>query len=126
MYICKNCGCEFHTAKTDYQNHGLLNPPYEEISVCPNCKSTNFKEKEVTHCRCCGAKLLNGEEEYCSPACEKLGIALRKKEQKRRKERSESPLFKMVAEVDEYNSLHNTKYSYGQYVAFVKQACKKK
>ena len=83
MYVCKKCGFEFRTAKTAYQNHGLLNPPYEEIFVCPNCESTAFEEKRVTHCRCCGAKLLNNEKEYCSEKCEKLGVALRKKEQRR-------------------------------------------
>ena len=125
MYVCKKCGFEFSTAKTAYQNHGLLNPPYEEIFVCPNCESTAFEEKKVTHCRCCGAKLLNGEKEYCCDKCEKLGIALRKKEQKRKKQILQSPIYKLVAEVEKYNLLHNTKYSYGQYVALIKPKLKK-
>ena len=126
MYVCKKCGFEFRAAKTAYQNHGLLNPPYEEIFVCPNCESTAFEEKKVTHCRCCGAKLLKGEEEYCSEKCEKLGIALRKKEQRRKKEYLESPICRLVKEVEIYNKTHHTNYSYGQYVALIKPKKRKK
>lgn len=126
MYTCKNCGCEFENAKIVYQSHGLLNPPYEEIFVCPDCESTNFENKKVTHCRCCGAKLLNNEKKYCSDKCEKLGIALRQKEQKRKKEYLESPICRLVKEVENYNKTHRTNYSYGQYVALVKPKGKRK
>lgn len=132
MLICKNCGYTFEKPRKIYETHGLLNPPYESLSVCPNCNSQEFAEKIFTHCRCCGAKLKGGEEGYCSKACEEKGERLRSIEKRKRKILEESPLSEIVRRVKYYNMEHGTNYSYGQYVAIIMpkekaaKKCKKK
>jgi predicted nucleic acid-binding Zn ribbon protein len=120
MYICLECGCEFENPKKLTETHSLPNPPYEKIYVCPNCNSTDIESKKILHCHCCGAKILNGDREYCSEACRIKGEKLWLKESKRKNLLYTSPLYSIVRETEEYNKSHNTKYSYGQYVAFVK------
>ncbi len=120
MYNCLECGCEFKNPIKLTETHALSTPPYELIYVCPNCKSTDFAEKKVSHCRCCGAKLSDQKTDYCSDACKIKGEKLWLKEINRKKLLSDSPLFRLVREVDNYNARNNTKYSYGQYVALVK------
>ncbi len=133
MFYCKDCGIEFETTKKLYERHGLSSPPYEPISVCPNCEGRNFYEHLTTHCRCCGVKLQLGDEGYCSEKCRVKGEKLRKIEINRRKLRLESPLSELVRLVDDFNNSNNTKYSYGQFVALVlpkinaeKKNCSKK
>lgn len=124
MYYCYECGKEFEKCDKIYERHNLENPPYERFSVCPNCKSTNFSEKNTTHCRCCGAKLEEDAEEYCSERCRKKGNLLWKKQMRKRKLQESTPINKKVKEIEEYNKLHNTSYSYGQYVAMTEQNLK--
>ena len=44
MYRCNWCECEFEEPSISVETHGLDTPPYEEISVCPNCGDTDFDE----------------------------------------------------------------------------------
>ncbi len=131
MFICNACGTEFSEAKILIETHGLTSPPFEKISVCPFCASSNFRETVFSHCRCCGARLRENEMGYCSDACKEKGEALRRKELKRLKERYNSPINEILRKRDEYNLSHNTRYSYGQFVAIImpkeeKRKCKKK
>lgn len=126
MYYCVDCGCEFETAQSYTETHSLERPPYEEGRRCPFCGGLSIKVKAVSYCRCCGAKLANGEKEYCSPSCRKRGEALRRRELNRKREMYSSPLFRAVRETDEYNKAHGTSYSYGQYVTLIKPRLSRK
>ncbi len=126
MYYCPDCGSEFEKSEESYETHGLIHPPYESVYCCPYCKGTDFFEKSTTHCRCCGIKLRKGLKDYCSESCEKRGKKLWQKELKRRKIISSDPVNILVREVSIYNKKHNTKYSYGQYVALIKPKGAKK
>ena len=133
MFYCKNCGYEFEKPLKLLETHNLDAPPFESLSVCPMCKNTNIAEKKVTHCRCCGARLNNGEIDYCSERCRENAIKLQNIENKKRKIRLESPLNILIRQLNEYNRQNNTKLSYGQYVAFIlpkmkaeKKKCTKK
>lgn len=44
MYKCEDCRKTFEYADTVKERHGLPEPPYEIIYVCPYCKSTAFSE----------------------------------------------------------------------------------
>ncbi len=126
MFYCLNCGGEFEKADTIYHTHSLINPPFEPQDVCPYCKSDNIKTKETKHCRCCGAKITDGEKEYCSSACKKRGEELWRREANRRIASRNSPINKILRELNEYNKENNTKYSYGQYVAIIRPTLKRK
>lgn len=41
-YRCNDCNKFFDDAFYYNETHGLDNPPYERVSVCPHCKSGNF------------------------------------------------------------------------------------
>ncbi len=116
MYRCTDCGSEFEYVEVVFETHGLSTPPYERIKRCPNCHSRNYEEKRNTHCRFCGSKL-RGEGDYCSVRCEKAGKAYFALQRENRKKFSSSPIAVAVREVTEYNRVHSTKYSYGQYFA---------
>lgn len=120
MYTCLECSFEFKNAIKITERHTLTAPPYESIYVCPNCKSGDYVKKEISHCRCCGAKLTDGKKEYCSDSCKEKGEKLWLKEIKRKQLLSDSNIYRLVREVEEYNKNNRTKYSYGQYVAFKK------
>lgn len=126
MFYCKSCGYEFDHADVTYETHGLQSPPFEEICVCPACRSTDFFEKSSTHCRCCGSRLPAGAKDYCCETCRTRGEKLWKKERKRRNVLSQSPLNLLVKEVDAYNRKNGTNYSYGQYVALIQPKGRKK
>ena len=130
MFYCKKCGFEFEKPQTIYEQHGLNQPPFEEVKICPNCHSKSFYEKKITHCRCCGARMLNSYSIYCSPRCREKGEKLYELERKRKRMREESPISEIIKRVKKYNKDNNTNYSYGQYVALilprekVKKKCK--
>ena len=126
MYYCNDCKKTFNTPKKIYETHGLSAPPYETFYLCPFCSSTNYKEIEIKYCRCCGAKLQNLQNEYCSDKCKIRLEKLRNEEYTKRKYLSQSPLVKLINEVESFNKLNGTKYSYGQYVALVKPHLKGK
>ncbi|MEE1240092.1 MAG: hypothetical protein UHO61_09255 [Acutalibacteraceae bacterium] len=125
MYYCLNCGFEFENAEIFTETHGLTFPPFEERLCCPFCASGNIKTKDISYCRCCGARLGHSEKEYCSPSCRKRGEEMRRREIKKKKLIFSSSLFKTVREVDEYNKNNHTDYSYGQYVTLVKPYLKR-
>ncbi len=131
MFYCRECGYDFEKPMKIFEMNVLCSPPYEEILVCPDCKSTDFYEKNSTHCRCCGAKLSSSCEEYCSPTCRKKGELLWQRQRKRRKLQIESSIYEIIREISNYNRINNTDYSYGQYVALVenkrsKRKCRRK
>ncbi len=126
MYYCPDCGFEFKTPQKIIETHSLPCEPYEIVLVCPDCKSTAFYEKITTHCRCCGAKLVDSQEEYCCEACEKRGRLLRKRQLKKRQLAIKSPLGIIIKEIELYNKINNKNLSYGQYVALVERKEKSK
>lgn len=119
MLICKTCGAEFQEAVFLTETHGILAPPYEKIAVCPFCNSSSIEKKELTHCRCCGARLQESNNGYCSENCKEKGEKLRLKELKRKRERYNSPINVILRECQYYNIENNTNYSYGQFVALI-------
>ncbi len=126
MYHCLSCESGFKTPILLYEKHNLKDPPYERIYVCPICKSTDYEKMYSSHCHCCGAKLTNGKKDYCSDTCKIKGEKLWLKEFKRKKLLYDSDLYSIVRETEAYNKNHNTKYSYGQYVALIKSKKKVK
>lgn len=119
MYQCRDCGYRFEYTASVFERHGLDNPPYERIAVCPNCKSTDFSEITVDHCRCCGARLTGNQKEYCNDSCRRNGERMWERERVRRQYRKSNPLSVLIDEADAYNRAHGTCYTYGQYVAFI-------
>jgi len=107
MLICSDCGSQFEKPDTYAETHGFNSPPFEEKRCCPFCKSTNIREKNLTHCRCCGAKLTNAGEE------------LWRRERLRRKLANANPISRIIKEAEEYNRAHGTDYTYGEYVAYI-------
>lgn len=41
-FFCKRCEAFFDTPKYYYESHGLDNPPYEKIYICPTCNGDEF------------------------------------------------------------------------------------
>ncbi len=119
MYICLECKCEFENPATIVERHGLSTPPYETLCVCPRCRSSSFEKIEPKYCHYCGAKLKDNQENYCGEPCKIKGEKLRKKELQRQKLLSDSDLFRIVRETENYNKQHRKKYSYGQYTALI-------
>lgn len=117
MYYCNNCSLKFDTPKKITETHSLHSPPYDYFYVCPLCNSSSFYEKKVTHCRCCGAKLKTEGTEYCSDTCRKKGEKYWLKQKLRNEAELESPINKIIRELNLYNKANNTNLSYGQYVA---------
>lgn len=120
MFVCNDCKGEFETAETFKEMHGFNSPPYETVSCCPYCKSTDIRQKNTEHCRCCGAHLKEGVQEYCSERCRIRGEELWRKERQRRDEQYQNPLSKIIRELEHYNAEHGTKLSYGEYVALIR------
>lgn len=88
------------------------------MRCCPLCKSTNIHEKNLTHCRCCGAKLTHGGE-YCSEDCRIRGEEMWRRERLHRRLVNANPISRIIKETEAYNKAHGTDYSYGEYVAYV-------
>mgnify|MGYP003294998043 CR=1 FL=1 len=126
VFFCTNCGNEFNSPETLYENHELNTPPYEAIYVCPRCKSTDYQNAKYRYCHCCGARLNKNQNLYCSSRCEANGKKLYKLEQSRQKILADSVLYKLVREIEDYNFKNQKKLSYGQYVSLFKRRGKKK
>ncbi len=120
MYYCKNCGNDFEEPEKSYETHNFSDTPFELFYVCPYCKSRNFYEKNLTHCRCCGSRLPKDAKEYCCDACKIKGERLWRRELKKRHLEFNSPLQMVVRECSIYNKTNGTNYSYGQYVALIR------
>ncbi len=41
-FRCNDCNAFFKNADFYDEKHGLNNPPFEKIPICPRCKSSNF------------------------------------------------------------------------------------
>ena len=41
-FFCNGCNRYFDEAKIYCETHGLDNPPYERVAVCPRCDSDDF------------------------------------------------------------------------------------
>lgn len=124
MYICHDCQYEFNRPAKTKEKHALSTPPFEVVCVCPRCLSTNYRLAKSDFCRCCGAKLKNGQSDYCSEACKKRGEKLWESELKRKKLLADNPIFEIVRQKDAYNKAHHTNLSYGQFSSML--AAKKK
>ncbi len=121
MYICLECGYRFEYPEKTLENHSLKEKPYEVINVCPSCKSTGYRKENSEYCHYCGARLKKGQNGYCSSDCKVKSKKAWLKEKKRKKLLIDSPLYKRVREVSEYNKKNNLKLSYGQYTAIIKK-----
>ncbi len=120
MYHCKDCNRKFDTPQKFVETHGQTAPPFEVFFLCPFCGSTNFKKIIIGYCKCCGRRLNNPDDYYCSESCRINAIKLKRKDELRKQALVENPLNILIKEVEEYNNQHKTKYSYGQYIAIVK------
>lgn len=118
MIVCSDCGSEFEKPEIYREAHSLSAPPFEKRRCCPFCKSENIHEKSLTHCRCCGARLINGDE-YCSDRCRERGEAMWRRERLRRRLLKANPISRIIKAADEYNAAHGTNYSYGEFVAYI-------
>ena len=119
MYECQDCGHHFKFFVQDSEKHGLNTPPYEKYGKCPVCSSGYIREVKVAHCRYCGARLPAGKTDYCNEDCRTRGNELWKREAIRKNLRNTDPLVIMMKQTEEYNRIHGTNYSYGQFVAFI-------
>lgn len=120
MYYCQDCGFEFPAPQKIFEKHSLEKPPFETFFVCPSCKGVNYALKVSSHCRCCGAKLTEGQRDYCNASCRESGKKMWEAERKRRALNFANPIAVIVRETDEYNKKNGTKLSYGQYIAFAR------
>lgn len=126
MYYCPDCGSEFEKPKQINEKHGFTEPPYEVFLVCPHCNSNSFYPKSTTHCRCCGAKLIDGQIEFCSNECKIKGMKLRTEQLKQKIIKINGLLSTFVNEIETQNKKYGTNYSYGQYVSLLSLMEKKK
>ena len=119
MYICNNCKHEFSAPIKQIERHGLACPPYEIFYVCPACKSGNYQKLHSGYCLGCGAKLQNPDNDYCSEECKISSKKQRALELRRKKALCKSELYQRVQEIEAYNKVHGTRYSYGQYNSII-------
>lgn len=126
MYRCTDCGKIFEDFKEYKEKHGLKSPPFESIAVCPFCGSTAVQPIKVKHCRCCGARLKDDGREYCSEACHARGMKMWIMEIRRKRRWLQNPINIILNELEQYNKIHSTTYTYGQYVAAVRPRLKKR
>lgn len=116
MYKCTDCKKEFEFVEVLFEKHGLDTPPFERRKLCPFCHSENYTLMAENHCKFCGSRL-KGKGDYCSEECKKEGEKYYHEEALRKKRFAESPIALAIAEVAEYNRLHSTSLTYGQYFA---------
>ena len=116
MYQCQDCEHEFLYSECIEETHGLSFGPYEKISVCPYCKSQKFFKIENRYCKYCGRKLKSNELEYCSKECKRKGETMWREQARRKNLYEKSSLISVTRQLEEYNKLHNTKYTYGTFV----------
>lgn len=117
MYQCQDCEHEFLYSEGIEEKHNLTSGPYEKISICPNCKGQNFFKIRNRYCKYCGRKLKSDENEYCSKECKKKGEAMWREQARKRNLYENSSVVSVSRQLEAYNKLHNTKYSYGIFVS---------
>ena len=50
MFICTDCGCIFERPKVVTERHGLGEPPYEKLEICPECGGAFVPVKRCNYC----------------------------------------------------------------------------
>ena len=117
MYHCTDCK-SFFTAPLKTGGSGHTSKDSFEVSLfCPFCKSAYIEIYEPQYCRCCGRKLKNDKHLYCSRACLKNGERLYRIQKENKERIKNSPIYVIARKLKEYNKLHKTNLSYGQFVA---------
>lgn len=116
MYKCQDCGKEFPFPLKTQETHSLQYGPYEQIRLCPYCKSHNFLKVENNYCRYCGMKIAT-DRQYCSASCKKKGEIAYEREKKAKENYVKNPLIVAVRQVEEHNRKTGKKLSYGEYFA---------
>ena len=116
MYKCTDCKKEFEFVEVVFERHALDAPPFERQKLCPFCHSGSYTLLPENHCKFCGSRL-KGKADYCGESCRKAGEKYYREEELRKKRFAESPIARAIAEVAEYNRLHSTSLTYGQYFA---------
>ncbi len=113
MYQCRDCGYKFETARLQKTEDEWVK------AVCPECGGEFCGEVQKRYCRCCGAKLPKGAEEYCNDACRKRGRMMWERERRTRAMNKISPIHNIIRAAERYNELHSTRYSYGQFTTVI-------
>lgn len=114
MYECKKCKAEFSLPVVELAPSGDLN---EAVTYCPNCMSVHIRKIEVKKCAFCLKETALKGEKYCSDICRKFGEESEKRSAENQKKKQAFDVAKAIKEVDEFNKIHRTNYSYGQYFA---------
>lgn len=124
MYHCTDCGKFFEDYIEEREYNGLEAPPFERVAVCPFCFSTAVESVTIRRCALCGAPLREGQSDYCTEDCRRRAVRLRREEQHRKRPALNS-LTAVLRELAEYNRLHSTVYTYGQYISKIRPWLKK-
>lgn len=116
MYYCTDCNIFVEDPKL--KNFKIAGKT-ERAALCPVC----LKKLIISapkYCRYCGRRL-NGTEKdaYCSDECRRFGRQFWTRELYRRKKLKDDPIARILRMLTSYNREHNTKYSYGQFVALI-------
>ncbi len=120
MFVCQDCGQKFDAPrKIKEKSDGLCSLP-RIYYVCPVCKSENFKEREVKYCKCCGRAMNTNKKDYCSAECRKSGEKQYEAQRLKNIHIRNSPIYKTVRMLEEYNKEHKTNLSYGQFASALK------
>ncbi len=119
MYHCTDCKERFENPLKIREGDSALCTVSSVRLYCPICKSSYIEEIENEYCRCCGRKLKPFQKEYCSVVCMRTGEKIYKKEKEKYIHIKNSPIYKLIRELKEYNKKHGTNLSYGQYCAIV-------
>ena len=115
MYQCQDC-----KQKTEHPAHrAQADNPYAPITFCPHCGGTRIQRLEVRYCHGCGIRLAPGRTDYCSTLCKKRAEQLFAAQIRRAKYRQSHPLTVVCEQMERYNAAHGTRYSYGQFVAYI-------
>lgn len=112
MYFCNQCRKEFEFVRIEF-----FPETGKRKQECPFCQGTDFFEEKGIFCQCCGSRLKNPGDLYCSVSCRRLGLRLWKQQKSRDLAAKTDPLVRAVGEVDEYNRQTGCHLSYGQYYA---------
>ncbi len=120
MYRCTDCERNFENYAVLGETHGMSGQPYEKIIVCPYCCSSAVEQIKANFCRCCGVRLKQRQKEYCSKQCRIRGFKLWQLEARRKRSLLASPINILIKELEQFNKLHKTRYSYGQYVGLIR------
>ncbi len=119
MYVCTDCGRKFEKPLKIKESETEALTVARSYFVCPECKSENIKEKPIRYCKCCGRRMGDTNENYCSLTCKKQGEILFERQRQRGIHIKNSPIYKTVRMLEAYNKEHKTFLTYGQFTANV-------